>query len=201
MPMKQSSYGFLLLNWKLTWVFSSWWYDRIGHWRGTRVTLMWSVLMFTFAQMEIQIVNFAIVLSRPHWNFRRLNYFNFGILFEQQTMVQALVDHNVKLEVARALATWARRPPNLRNSYRAFVVVAVALWMAKNWFVTSTLPLTGCRITYAFGTDPGISRCGININEWWKTEFSSKLMMTTGLYLPNLSTRKPKVARKIVTQC
>lgn len=56
---------------------------------------------------------------------------------------------------------------------------------------TSTSPVIGCFITYAFGTVPGISCCGININEWWKTAFSNKLMITTGLYLPNLSTKKP----------
>lgn len=56
---------------------------------------------------------------------------------------------------------------------------------------TSTLPVTGCFITYAFGTVPGISCCGIIINEWWNNAFNNKLITTTGLYLPNLSTKKP----------
>lgn len=67
--------------------------------------------------------------------------------------------------------------------------------------LTSTLPVTGCFITYAFGTVPGISCCGININEWWKTAFSNRLMITTGLYLPNLSTKKPECAREIRMEC
>lgn len=51
--------------------------------------------------------------------------------------------------------------------------------------------MPGCLITYASGSLPGISCCGISSSEWWNNAFKSKLMMTTGLYRPNLSTRNP----------
>lgn len=57
-------------------------------------------------------------------------------------------------------------------------------------------PLSGCRMTNADGTTPGISCCGMNSSEWWKIAFSRRLITTTGLYLPNLSTRKPATARE-----
>jgi hypothetical protein len=43
----------------------------------------------------------------------------------------------------------------------------------------------------AGGTSPGVSIGGINSNAWWNAAFRMNASTTTGLYCPNLSTRKP----------
>lgn len=85
------------------------------------MTFMRAIFVLVLAQMEIQIVDFAIILGRSHRDFRRRDYFNFRILLEQQTVVQALIDHNVKLDFAGTLTTWTRWPPNLRRRLKPVI--------------------------------------------------------------------------------
>lgn len=65
---------------------------------------------------------------------------------------------------------------------------------------TSTFPDSGCLMTYADGIAPGISICGININAWWNIAFNASDMNNTGLYCPNLSTKKPSFFYSIKNQ-
>lgn len=90
---------------------------RCCEWRRTRVLPLICIFVFSFAQMEVKIVNVAIIFCNwcSHWSLcRRSNNFNFRVLFEQQTVIQALIDNDINFFVVWTLSTRTRRPPNLQ---------------------------------------------------------------------------------------
>lgn len=94
---------------------------------------------------------------------------------------------------------------NTEKSFSSIAKFVTNLWQkllkaVKLFFLidllTSTFPVCGCLMTYEAGITPGISCCGIMNSVWWNSALSSSVNITTGLYFPNLSTRKPFVSSR-----